>query len=50
MDITVRFVDGYGWIPIIVFDGEEIYRGNFKPTAQLAFDKCCDFAAKWKNK
>jgi hypothetical protein len=49
MDLITRFVDGYGWLPIITFDGKEIYRGEFKPTAQEAFDKCCDFAAKYKN-
>ena len=44
LDYTVRFVPNYGYLPIVTvrihegFGGEkELYRGEFKTTAVLAF-------------
>jgi hypothetical protein len=30
VDIIFRLVDGCGVLPIVIVDGEEIYRGEFK--------------------
>ena len=49
MDMVVRYVVGYGYLPIVIVDGKEIYRGEFKTTAEEAFNKCCDFCAKYKQ-
>ena len=32
VDITFRQVDGYGFLPIVKFDEEEVYRGAFHQT------------------
>jgi hypothetical protein len=45
-DIIIRFVADYGYLPIITVDGKEVYRGEFKKTAQEAFDRA--FAMKDK--
>jgi hypothetical protein len=36
LDIIIRTVPNYGYLPIITVDGEEKYRGEFKSTAALA--------------
>jgi len=38
MDFIVRFVQGYGYLPILIVDGEEVYRGEFKKSPQQAFE------------
>lgn len=38
-DIIVRFVPNYGYLPILIADGKEVYRGDFQKTAQQAFDR-----------
>jgi hypothetical protein len=41
MDIIIREVKNYGYIPIVKDeDGKEVYRGEFQPTAQEALDRC----------
>jgi hypothetical protein len=35
-DLTLRFVPGYGWLYLIVIDGREEARGEFKPSANDA--------------
>lgn len=41
MEIVIRKVDRYGWIPIVKDpDGYEVYRGEFKHTPTDAFDNC----------
>lgn len=32
VDITFRQVDGHGFLPIVKFDEEEVYRGAFHQT------------------
>lgn len=43
IDITIRFVPNYGFLPIIQVGQknteDEVYRGEFKATPQEAFDK-----------
>lgn len=39
LDIIIRQVPDYGYLPIITVDGEEKYRGEFQKTAQLALEK-----------
>ena len=35
-DLTLRFVPGYGWLYLVVIDGREETRGEFKPDAAAA--------------
>lgn len=35
-DIIIRKVPNYGWLPIIMIDGKEQYRGEFRKTAEVA--------------
>ena len=42
-DFIIRQVDGYGWLPIIIQDGKEVYRGEFQSTPILAMCKALDF-------
>jgi hypothetical protein len=39
VDIIQRFVKGYGWLPLVERDGEEIYRGEFQGTPGMALEK-----------
>ena len=40
-DLIVRRVEGFGYLPIIKNEnGEEIYRGEFKETAEEALQAC----------
>jgi len=38
VDITFRQVDGYGFLPIVKFDEEEVYRGAFHQTIDDAMN------------
>ena len=50
MELIVREVKGFGYLPIVRdHDDVEIYRGEFQPTAQEAFDRACDYLAKYKK-
>ena len=42
-DLIIRFVEGYGFLPIIEVDGEEIYRGEYQLTSEVALAKCNSF-------
>jgi len=44
-DLIVRVVEGYGYLPIIVQDGKEVYRGEFQETAELALSKLISISA-----
>lgn len=35
-DLTLRFVPGYGWLYLVIIDGCEEARGEFKPDAAAA--------------
>ena len=35
-DLTLRFVPGYGWLYLVVINGREEARGEFKPDAAAA--------------
>ena len=39
IDIIIRIVPGYGFLPIITKDGKELYRGEFTQSAELALSK-----------
>jgi hypothetical protein len=41
-DVTLRFVPGYGWLYLIVIDGIEEARGEFKPDAAEALKRGMD--------
>jgi hypothetical protein len=36
VDYIVRQVDGYGFLPIVVVNGQEIYRGEYRLTFREA--------------
>ena len=38
-DIIVRYVKGLGYLPMLVVDGKEVYRGEYQKTAQAAFGR-----------
>lgn len=38
MDIILREVKGYGWLPLIEKNGKEIYRGEFHSQPLYALD------------
>ena len=39
-DMIIRMVEGYGFLPIIVdADGNELYRGEFQESAEMALVK-----------
>lgn len=39
-DMLIRMVEGYGFLPIIVDgDGNELYRGEFQDSAEMALVK-----------
>lgn len=46
LDITVRFVPNYGWLPIISQDGKERFRGSFYKTQELAYEIVCAYMVK----
>ena len=46
MDFVVRKVDSKRYIPIIMLDDKEVYRGEFKETPQEALEKCVEMASK----
>ncbi len=46
MDFVIRKVDVVRYIPIILIDGVEKYRGGFCRTPQEALDKCCEMSNK----
>lgn len=39
-DMIIRYVDGYGYLPIVVVDGKEVYRGEFCDFSLVALGKC----------
>lgn len=39
MEFKQRFVNGYGWLPLVERDGEEIYKGEFQTTPGMALEK-----------
>ena len=47
IDLIVRVVPDYGYLPIVEVDGEEIYRGEFKDNAGDALTMCMIAAEKW---
>lgn len=43
-EVGVKFVPGYGYLGIIRFNDNEVFRsGSFKPEAQAAFDHATKF-------
>lgn len=44
-DIILRHVEGYGWLPIIERDSQELLRGEYQPTAIAALMK----AERWMD-
>ena len=48
-DFIIRQVDGYGWLPIIIQDGKEVYRGEFQQTPILAMCKALDFSERLED-
>jgi len=44
IDIVIRKVVGYGYLPMIQLNDIEIYRGEFQGTAEKAMKKCFAFA------
>jgi hypothetical protein len=40
IDMIVRVVEGYGYLPIVEVDGKEVYRGEYQTTANKALTKC----------
>ncbi len=38
-DLTLRFVPGYGWLYLVIIDGREEARGEFKPDAAAALSR-----------
>ena len=46
MDFVVRRVDSRRFIPIILVDGVEKYRGEFKSSPQEALEKCVEMSTK----
>ena len=43
MDYIVRVVKGYGYLPIVIVDDVEVYRGEFKQSPGEALDACILF-------
>jgi hypothetical protein len=39
-DFVQRHVPGYGWLPIVIVDNKEVYRGEFQRTSFGAQQKC----------
>jgi hypothetical protein len=39
IDIVLRSVGSYGYIPIVILGRVEVYRGEFQKTASIALDK-----------
>ena len=37
IDFTARFVDDLGYLPMLIIDGIEVYRGEYRPTLLSAF-------------
>lgn len=35
-DLVVRHVPGCGYVPLLIINGEEVYRGEFEKSAQIA--------------
>ena len=50
IDIVVRCVPSYGYLPIVTVDGKEVYRGEFQPDAQSAFERAEQIAERSKGK
>lgn len=46
MDMIVRIVEGYGFLPIVEVDGKEVYRGEFQKTSAQALNKCAAWLAR----
>lgn len=46
VDIKIRCVKGYGYLPIVDVDGEEVYRGEFKENMDRAFKRAAFEAVK----
>lgn len=44
MDIIIRVVPNYGFLPIITLNYQEVYRGEFKNSAQEACDRAVEVA------
>ena len=42
IDIIIRVVPDYGFLPILEKDGKEVYRGEFQKTPLGAMSKCQD--------
>ena len=41
MDIILREVKGYGWLPLIrTAEGELVYRGEYQATSEDALNRC----------
>ena len=45
IDMIIRYVDGYGYLPIIKSDDKEIYRGEFQPNPNRAMERCLSAAS-----
>ena len=39
-DLICRYVPNYGWLPIVLVEGKEFFRGSFQPTAEAALAEC----------
>ena len=44
-DYIIRFVDGYGYMPIVEVDGVEVYRGEYQAGPVTALFKAENFMA-----
>ena len=43
IDIVIRIVDGYGYLPMVRVDDAEIYRGEFQRTTIGALTKASEW-------
>jgi len=46
IDLIIRWVNGYGYLPMIKLESKETYRGEYQETAELALKKIRDRIAK----
>lgn len=46
IDVVIRIVEGYGYLPIVRVDDAEIYRGEFHRTTIAALTKALEWMTK----
>ena len=49
IDSVQRFVDGYGYLPIVLVDSIEVYRGEFQQKYAEAVSKCKNFISRLED-